>query len=136
MDTKEKGRSAQEMAKHLLIGTNLSDWQVDFLAIALEESANYGAIVSDKDCLNELVQMNSSHRQSILGVAYAMTGLSFKCSINRCVYGSRLSLLLFVLDEFERCNPMSRDSFDAMSDAHGWGSDAHRIALGALVVAD
>ena len=129
MNTKEQGKSAQEMAKHLLFGFALSDWQVGFLAVALEESGEFDLVVSDKDCLNELVQMNSQHIWSILDVAHAVTGLSFKCSAHG-VYGSRL----FVLDEFTRSDPMSRQSFDAISDAHGWGSDAHRRALGVLVV--
>lgn len=126
----QAGRTAKECAVFLLQGFDLSDWQIEFLAVALDEVAeNYGPSVTDKRCLNELVQMNSQHRGSIEGVAHAVFGLTFKCSWSG-EYGSRL----FTVEEFAKRPPIPHAQFAALHAECGWGSDAHRRALGALAM--
>lgn len=120
--------TAPSAAAFLLGDSGLSEWQIGFLAVALDEVAeHYDGIVTDKKCMNELLQMNSQHRGSIEGVARALTGHVFELSW--CgEYGSRIFKVL----KHEKRQQLAQAAFDLLHDECGWGSDAHRIALGAL----
>lgn len=127
------GYTAEQAATILLCGTGLSEWQVGFLAVALNEMAEWRERMSKAggiacyECAEELTQMNSQHRVSIEPVVYALTGLSFSVSWHG-VYGERS----FFVEQHERRDLLPRGDFDALYDDCGWGSDAHRQALRAL----
>lgn len=126
----KKDFTAKEAASFLLEGTGLSVWQCGFLAVALDEVAEWhervgttGSIACH-ECADELTQMNSQHRGSIEPVVHALTGLSF--SVSWCGdYGART----FIVEHHERRDLLPRADFDALHDDRGWGSDAHRHAL-------
>lgn len=126
----KKEYTAEEAASHLLGGTGLSEWQIGFLAVALDEVAEWherigktGSIACH-ECADELTQMNTQHRGSIEPVVHALTGLFFSVSW-RGEYGART----FVVEHHESCHLLPRADFDALHDGCGWGSDAHRHAL-------
>ena len=126
-----KGYTAAEAASFLLRDSDLSEWQVGFLAVALDEVAEYhqrmdfvNQRIACHECRDELTQMNSQHRGSIEGVVHALTGLSFGVSW-RGEYGART----FFVDQYEKRDVMPRAEFDILHDGCGWGSDAHRHAL-------
>lgn len=124
-----KNYSADEATSFLLDGADLSEWQTGFLAVALEEVAEWNkrtgsaSSISCEDCVDELVQMNSLHRNSIEPVVYALTGVSFRVSW-RGSYGART----FNVSLYEKGTLQSRAEFDTLHVAGG-GSDAHREAL-------
>lgn len=125
------GCTAEKAASFLLCDTGLSEWQVGFLAVALNEVAEYHERIDSADkriacyeCADELTQMNSQHRGSIEPVVYALTGLSFSVSW-RGDYGVRT----FFVDQHEKRDLLPRADFNALHDGFGWGSDAHRHAL-------
>lgn len=136
MNTKTESYTAQEAASFLLDGTGLSEWQIEFLAVALDEVAEWhermgnANSIASYECADELTQMNSQHRGSIEPVVHALTRLSFSVSW-RGDYGART----FVVEHHERRSLLPRAAFDAMHDKCGWGSDAHRHALRHLLVA-
>lgn len=126
--------TAQTAAAFLLNGSGLSDYQAEFLAVALDEVAEYherigtaNKSIASFECADELTQMNSQHRGSIEPVVHVLTGLSFRVSWQG-EYGART----FVVDEFQKRVPVPRTEFDALYDGRGWGSDAHRTALRTL----
>jgi len=127
------GYTAEQAAALLLQDKGLSEYQVGFLAVALDEVANWrghasqGNSISCHECANELTQMNSQHQSSIEPVVYAMTGLSFSISWHGAAwpYGTRR----FFIDQHEHRELMPRADFDALHDDYGWGSDAHRHAI-------
>lgn len=128
MNTKHDGRTAADSAKFLLQGAGLTDWQVGFLETALLEVAeHYGPTVTEAHCMNELLQMNSLHRGSIIDVAHALTAMRFGLSWHGD-YESRR----FFVDSVEKREPMKRSEFDALHKRLGWGSDAHRVVMGAI----
>ena len=122
--------TAEQAASFLLSDAGLSEWQVGFLAVALDEVAEWhermgkAGSIACHDCADELTQMNSQHRGSIEPVVYALTGLSFSVSW-RGDYGART----FFVEQHERRDMRPRADFDALYDDCGWGSDAHRQAL-------
>ncbi len=127
----KKSYTAAEVASLLLCNSGLSDYQVGFLAVALDEVAEYheridsaNKHIASYECADELTQMNSQHRGSIEGVVYALMGLSFSVSWHG-EYGART----FFVDQHQKCDLMSRPDFDTLHDGCGWGSDAHRHAL-------
>jgi len=127
----KKGYTAEEAASLLLRDSNLSEWQVGFLAVALDEVAEYHERIDSADkriacyeCADELTQMNSQHRGSIEPIVYAVTGLSFSVSWQGG-YGERT----FFVDQYQKRDLLPRTDFDALHDGRGWGSDAHRHAL-------
>jgi hypothetical protein len=124
------GYTAQEAASFLLEGTGLSEWQIGFLAVALDEAAEWherigkAGSIACHECADELTQMNSQHRGSVEPLVYALSGLSF--SVSWCgEYGART----FVIEPHEKRDVLARADFDALHDECGWGSDAHRQAL-------
>jgi hypothetical protein len=126
--------SAQDIAGFVLQNQNLSEWQVEFLTVALAEIAllevaltrtNEGT-VTGKDCVRELTQMHSAHRMDIVPVAHALTGLKFECIWRYEFDGKKV---LFKMVSFERIEPMTESAFNALNDRLGWGSNAHRAAL-------
>lgn len=124
------GYTAQEAASFLLRDTGLSEWQIGFLAVALDEVAEWherigkAGSIACHECADELTQMNSQHWSSIEPVVHALTGLSF--SVSWCGdYGART----FVIEHHEKRDLLPRADFDALHDECGWGSDAHRQAL-------
>lgn len=127
----KKGYTAAEAASLLLCDSGLTEWQVGFLAVALDEVAEYhqrmdfvNRQIACYECVDELTQMNSQHRGSIEGVVYALMGLSFSVSWHGD-YGART---LFV-DQHQKCGLMPRPDFDTLHDGRGWGSDARRYVL-------
>ena len=122
--------TAEQAASFLLSDTGLSEWQIGFLAVALDEVAEWhermgkAGSIACHECADELTQMNSQHRDSIEPVVHALTGLNFGVSW-RGDYGART----FVVEQREKRALMPRADFDALHDACGWGSDAHRQAL-------
>ncbi len=124
------GYTAEQAAAILLSDTGLSEWQVGFLAVALDEVAEWHERIGNAgsiacyECADELTQMNSQHRSSIEPVVYALLGLSFRLSW-RGDYGART----FFVGQRERRDLRPRADFDALHDDCGWGSDAHRQAL-------
>ena len=86
--------TAEQAASFLLSDAGLSEWQVGFLAVALDEVAEWhermgkAGSIACHECADELTQMNSQHRGSIEPVVYALTGLSFSVSW-RGDYGAR-----------------------------------------------
>lgn len=81
------GHTAEQAASLLLQGKGLSDYQVGFLAVALDEVANWREHDGDQaksiachECAAELTHMNSQHQSSIEPVVHALTGLSFSIS--------------------------------------------------------
>ena len=122
--------TAEQSGSLLLSDTGLSEWQVGFLAVALDEVAEWhermgkAGSIACYECADELTQMNSQHRSSIEPVVYALTGLSFSVSW-RGDYGART----FFIEQRERHDLRPRADFDALHDDCGWGSDAHRQAL-------
>ena len=128
--TETTGRTAADYAEFLLQDADLPRWsyQIGFLETAIQEAAeHYGPTVTDANCMNELLQMNSQHRGSVIDVAHALTALTFSLSWSGDYQSRR-----FVLRTVERHAPMMRAEFDALHDRLGWGSDAHRRALGAI----
>lgn len=119
-----KGYTAAEVASFLLRDSSLSEWQIGFLAVALDELSEFHQRITSDECMAELTQMNSQHRGSIEGVVYALTGRSFSVSW-RGEYGART----FFVDQYQKHDLMPRPEFDALHDGCGWGSDAHRNAL-------
>ncbi len=126
----KKDYTAEEAASFLLRDTGLSEWQIGFLAVALDEVAEWherigktGSIACH-ECADELTQMNSQHRGSIEPVVHALTGMSFSVSW-RGDYGART----FAVEHHEMRDRLPRADFDALHDECGWGSDAHRHAL-------
>lgn len=126
----ETGYTAEQAATILLSGTGLSDWQVGFLAVALNEVAEWreriGKVggIACYECASELTQMNSMHRGSVEPVVYALSGLSFSVSWQGD-YGARS----FFVEQHERRDLLPQTDFDALYVDCGWGSDAHRQAL-------
>lgn len=127
----KKGYTAAEAASLLLCGSGLTEWQIGFLAVALDEVAEYhqrmdfvNRRIACYECADELTQMNSQHRGSIEGVMHALIGLSFSVSW-RGEYGART----FFVEQLEKRDVMPRAEFDTLHDGRGWGSDAHRHAL-------
>ena len=122
--------TAEQAASFLLSDTGLSEWQIGFLAVALDEVAEWherigkAGSIACHECADELTQMNSQHRGSIKPVVHALTGLNFGVSW-RGDYGART----FVVEQREKRDLMPRADFDALHDDCGWGSDAHRQAL-------
>lgn len=123
--------TAHAAAAFLLDGSGLSDYQVGFLAVALEEVAEYherigstNKSIASFECADELTQMNSQHRGSIEPVVHVLTGLSFNVSWQG-KYGERT----FFVTQCQKLERMPRAEFDALYDGRGWGSDAHREAL-------
>ncbi len=123
--------TSSEMAHVLLRHTSLSHSLIVFLAIAIEDTAEYSSVVSEKICINEVAQMNSAHHNDLVEVAYQLTGLMFKLT-HTGQYGHRL----FTLTEFTNGKPMARDRFDAMNSSLSWGSNAHRQAVRELILAE
>lgn len=118
----------QSAAEFFLIGHELSAWQISFLTTAIEEVAeNSPGNITDKDCLNELVQMNSQHQRSNAQVVRALTGHNFELSLS----GPHEFKVLTIMSHQKR-KPMPQGDFDKLYEECGWGSDAHRIALGVL----
>lgn len=127
----KKGYTAEEAASFLLSDTGLSEWQIGFLTVALEELAEYhlrmdsaNQRITSYECLDELVQMNSQHRGSIEGVLHALSGVSFSVSWEG-EYGTRT----FFVEQVQKRSLMPSAEFDALHEGCGWGSDAHRRAL-------
>ncbi len=122
--------TAEQAASFLLSDTGLSERQLGFLAVALDEVAEWhermgkARSIACHECADELTQMNSQHRDSIEPVVRALTGLNFGVSW-RGDYGART----FVVEQHEKRDLMPRADFDALHDDCGWGSDAHRQAL-------
>lgn len=127
------GYTAEQAASFLLSDTGLSEWQVGFLAVALDEVSEWhertgkAGSIACHECADELTQMNSHHRDSIEPVVYALTGLTFIVSWYGD-YGART----FTIEQHERRDLRPRADFDALHDDCGWSSDAHRRALRAL----
>ena len=122
---------AEQAASFLLSDTGLSEWQIGFLAVALDEVAEWhermgkAGSIACHECADELTQMNSQHRDSVEPVVHALTGLNFGVSW-RGDYGART----FVVEQRdEKRDLMPRADFDALHNDCGWGSDAHRRAL-------
>ena len=122
--------TAEQAASFLLSDTGLSERQLGFLAVALDEVAEWhermgkARSIACHECADELTQMNSQHRDSIEPVVRALTGLNFGVSW-RGDYGART----FVVEQHEKRDLMPRADFDALHDDCGWGSDAPRQAL-------
>lgn len=128
----KKSFTPKEVASALLRDAGLSEWETGFLALALEEVAEWAEHIDRNsimccDCLDELTQMNSQHRISTEAVAHALTGLSFSVSWQGS-YGSRI----FVVNQHQKHDVLPHVDFVALYDKCGWGSDAHRQALRAL----
>lgn len=119
--------NTKQLADLILSEQPLSAWQIEFLVVALDESAMFSPEVTDRDCLNQLVQMNSSHMGSVLDVAHILTGVHF-----RVLRAGRFGRWCFSIEKLEHEPPMLRAAFDALYSQFGWGSDAHRKALGVL----
>ena len=111
----KKDFTAKEAASFLLEGAGLSVWQCGFLAVALDEVAEWHersgktrSIVC-QECADELTQMNSQHQGSIEPVVHALTGLTF--SVSWCGhYGART----FTVEHHDRRDLLSRGDFDAL----------------------
>lgn len=129
--------TAQTAASILLERTGLSEWEVGFLAIALNEVAEWQArngktvCIAVHDCVDELTQMNIQHRGSIEAVLQALTALFFSVSC-RCENGVRA----FVIDHQERRDLLPRAVVDTLHDECAWGSNAHRLALRVVFLTD
>lgn len=124
------GYSAEQVASLLLSNTGLSEWQVGFLAVALDEVAEWQEFTGKVgnihcyECADELTQMNSQHLDCIEPVIYALTGLSFSVSW-RGVYGART----YFVEQHESRDLRPRADFEALHHNCGWGSNRHRRAL-------
>lgn len=122
--------TVQSAAAFLLEGNGLSEWQISFLAVALDEVAeHYQGNITEKKCINELVQMDSQHKNSIKDVVYTLTGGIFELS-----WVGEYGLRTFTVLRHEKCQKMPLATFNLLHEECGWGSDTHRINLGALVV--
>ncbi len=110
------GYTAEQAASFLLSDTGLSEWQTGFLAVALDEVAEWHERVGNAnsigchECADELTQMNSQHRGSIEPVVYALTGLSFSVSW-RGDYGART----FFVEQRERRDALESDGVSLAS---------------------
>ena len=124
MQTPSAHHSAEQLALLLLEQQSLSDWQIGFLAVALHESANYSPVVTNKDCISGLLQMNSGHRNSVVDVVRVLTGVKFRASVTGVAGNWKFHLV-----EFTAGDPINAGEFEWLTDQHGWGSDAHRSAL-------
>lgn len=124
------GYTAEQAASILLSDTGLSEWQVGFVAVALDEVAAWhermgkAGSIACYECADELTQMNSQHRDSIVPIVYALTGLSFRVS-----WSGNYDARTFTIEHHERHDLRPRCVFDALHEDCGWGSDAHRQAL-------
>jgi hypothetical protein len=131
-----KGYNAHEAASLLLQGMDLSEGQIEYLATALDEVAEFQTHTDDVgsiacyECASELTQMNSLDRGSIEPVVHALTGLSFALSWTGH-YGART----FFIVQNQRRGILDRSEFETLYANCGWGSDAHRSALRHLLVA-
>ena len=108
--------TAEQAASFLLSDAGLSEWQVGFLAVALDEVAEWhermgkAGSIACHECADELTQMNSQHRGSIEPVVYALTGLSFSVSW-RGDYGART----FFVEQRERRDALESDGVSLAS---------------------
>jgi hypothetical protein len=129
-ENRPSGQTSHELATFFLQDSGLSDWQMGFLGVALEEVAeerlhrNIPGPISCADCVLEITQMNSQHRGSTKTVVHALTGWDFRLS-----WSGTSGPFMFFLEHQERRKPMEIKAFHALSNGCGWGSNAHRQAL-------
>lgn len=124
MIAQKNGYTATELAHHLLKEAHLTEWQIGFLTIALEELAEFNQHITAFDCIHELAAMNHRQAENICTVVQALTGLSFDITWDG-PYGHRI----YHIAHQSKTVPIPHNQIQHLHRAYGWGSNAHIHAL-------
>lgn len=95
MNDELKSFSAFELSAHLLGRFQFSNDEIAFLAVAIEEAAQlHGPVVSEKECMIELLKMHTTYFDKILNMRKALSKLVFRLS-----YFGEYGMRSFFVDE-------------------------------------